>query len=97
MLKWWLIFGGYCACLFISAEIYSFVYDVEPNTHYINEYMDYHLKTENQDQTPLSLQEWMDRQDQKVNDFWYNLGDQCDAVLNPWYEPDWSTDNRCRD
>lgn len=31
MKKYLLIFGGFCACLFVSGEIYSFVYDVEPN------------------------------------------------------------------
>ena len=66
MVKYWLIFGGFCACLFALGEIFAFVYDVEPN-HMAEilgkiEY-DRQQKEQGQDYY-VSFQEWLEKQNE---------------------------------
>ncbi len=98
MLKWWLMFGGYCACLFISGEIYSFVYDVEPNhlaeIEGFKEY-DRNQREFSQDHC-ISFQEWVDRQDTKSTSLIGGVMrgiDWLGEALDPGDAPDWVNDN----
>ena len=82
MKKYYWLVGVYLACVFASAEIYAFVYDVEPSTHCLDEY----LQEMSESDTPVSLQEWMDLQDQKVERALDWFADGCDCALNPWHK-----------
>lgn len=73
--------GVYFAFVFISAEIYSFVYDVEPSSHCVDEYLQEMSKSEK----VISLNEWMDNQDIKRDAALDWLADEFDCALNPWY------------
>ena len=85
MRKYYWIVGVYLACVFISAEIYAFVFDVEPSSHCIDEY----LQEMSEMDQPISLREWMDRQDEKWENALDWAADECDCALNPWYSPVW--------
>lgn len=81
MKKYYWMVGIYLVWVFVAAEIYAFVYDVEVSDHIEREYIEYNSNTED----PISFQEWMDRQDERHEEFLDWFADGCDAALNPWY------------
>ena len=81
MRKYYWAVGVYLACVFISAEIYAFVYDVEPSTHCIDEY----LQEVSDADKPISIDEWMQKQDEKFEAALDWVIDGCDCALNPWH------------
>lgn len=85
MKKYYWMMGVYLACVFIGAELYPFVYDVEPSTHYLDQY----FKDMSEEDDTITLCEWMQRQDQKVEIALDWFADECDCALNPWYSPKW--------
>lgn len=85
MKKYYIMIGAYLACVFIGAEIYAFVYDVEPSSHVIDEY----FREMSEEDRAITLCEWMERQDRKVEIGWDWLVDGFDCALNPWYSPQW--------
>jgi hypothetical protein len=82
--KHWIgIFFIFVGALFTIGEIFAFVYDIEPSSHIIDEWLSETSLTEN----PPTFQEWMDRQDNKHELLLDIVGDECDNALNFWYSP----------
>lgn len=90
----WTIFAGvFYAYLFTSNQLYSFVYDVEPCTHSLDEYIDY---TSSPLESPLSYSDWESNQQQirqeSSNRFLGWVGDQCDSAFNSDCQPSMTYD-----
>ncbi len=83
MKKYYWMVGSYFLLIFLAAEIYSFVYDIEVTDHVVREYLEYNSTADD----PISFKEWTDRQDEKREQLLDWLADECDASLNFWYEP----------
>lgn len=82
-MKYFWIIGVIYACVFFSYKIYAFVYDVEPSTHIINEYIDY-TNTTNE---PMSFADWQQHEDEKVDRFL----DRCADEWNSCFDPNWES------
>lgn len=85
MKKYYLMMGVYLACVFIGAEIYAFVYDVEPNTHFLDEY----FKDMSEADNTITICQWLEQKDMAREQAFDWFSDECDCALNPWYTPDW--------
>lgn len=84
MKKYYILMVIYISLVFISAEIYSFVYDIEVNNHILKDYLDYNANSDD----PLTLKEWMDTQDEREQEVLDWFADEFDCALNPWYSSD---------
>lgn len=85
MKKYYWMMGVYLACVFIGAEIYAFVYDVEPSTHLLDRYFE---EMSDRDEV-ITFNEWAERQDRKYEVAMDWFADGCDCALNPWYSAEW--------
>lgn len=81
MKKYYWMMGVYLACVFAGAEIYAFVYDIEPSSHILDEY----FQDMSEEDNTITICEWMERKDLKREIAFDWFADECDCALNPWY------------
>lgn len=83
MKKYYWMMGVYLACVFVAGKVYAFVYDVEPNTHFIDDYFKDMSETDN----TITICQWLEQKDMAREEAFEWFGDECDCALNPWYNP----------
>lgn len=79
-----IIYAAFVAVVALSAEIYAYVYDIEANSHIVDHYI---KDVSGSESSPISLQEWMDRQDAPIKEFWDWFGYECAASFDPNISP----------